>query len=107
MNSTKKNFLTHTLKDLSLLIPDYPFLIHCSIIKTSKTNAGKFIPQLNIKDSDVFNSYEQYEIEIKLNNAKVGIDTKFSTGLIIYQKLKQHKICINWNSTNQLSYYSN
>ena len=86
-NSTKKIF--RYIKRFEFTHPDYPFLIHCSIVKTSKTNAGKFIPQLNIKDSDVFNSYEQYEIEIELNNAKVGIDTKFSTGLIIYQKLKQ------------------
>ena len=32
------------------------------------TNNGKFIPQFSIKDSDVFNSLEHYEIEIELNN---------------------------------------
>ena len=66
-----------------------PFLIHCSIVKTSKTNNGKFIPQFNIKDSNVFNSNEHYEIEIELNNVAVGIDTKYSTGIEIHNKLKE------------------
>jgi hypothetical protein len=85
--STKKIF--RYIKRFEFTHPDYPFLIHCSIVKTSRTNGGKLIPQFNIKDSDVFNSSEQYEIEIELNNMKVGIDTQFSTGLIIYQKLRQ------------------
>ena len=86
-NSTKKIF--RYIKRFEFSHPDYPFLIHCSIVKTSRTNGGKLIPQFNIKDSDVFNSSEQYEIEIELINTKVGIDTQFSTGLIIYQKLRQ------------------
>ena len=86
-NSTKKIF--RYIKRFEFTHPDYPFLIHCSIVKTSRTNGGKLIPQFYINDSGVFNSSEQYEIEIELNNSIVGIDTKFSTGLIIYQKLRQ------------------
>ena len=69
--------------------PDSPFLIHCSIVRTSKTNNGKFIPQFNIKDSDVFNSLEHFEIEIELNNYKIDNDQRFSTGLDIYNYMKQ------------------
>ena len=86
-SSTKKIF--RYIKRFEFTHPEFPFLIHCSIVKTSKTNGGKLIPQFNIKDSNVFNSSEQYEIEIELNNAAVGIDTQFSTGLNIYHKLKQ------------------
>ena len=86
-NSTKKIF--RYIKRFEFTHPDFPFLIHCSIVKTSKTNNGKLIPQFNIKDSDVFNSYEQYEIEIELNNSQIGINTEFSSGLNIYNKLKQ------------------
>jgi len=86
-SSTKKIF--RYIKRFEFTHPDFPFLIHCSIVKTSKTIGGKLIPQFNIKDSNVFNSSEQYEIEIELNNAVVGIDTKFSTGLNIYHKLKE------------------
>ena len=86
-NSTKKIF--RYIKRFEFTHPDYPFLIHCSIVKTSRTNGGRLIPQFNIKDSDVFNSTEQYEIEIELHNPRVGIDTEFSTGLNIYNKLRQ------------------
>tara|TARA_B110000444_G_scaffold4800_1_gene4505 strand:+ start:16067 stop:19726 length:3660 start_codon:yes stop_codon:yes gene_type:complete len=86
-SSTKKIF--RYIKRFEFTNPDFPFLIHCSIVKTSKTNNGKLIPQFNIKDSDVFNSAEQYEIEIELNNAQIGIDTQFSTGINIHNKLRQ------------------
>lgn len=86
-SSTKKIF--RYIKRFEFIHPEFPFLIHCSIVKTSKTNGNKLIPQFNIKDSNVFNSSEQYEIEIELNNADIGIDTQFSTGLNIYDKLKQ------------------
>tara|TARA_Y100000741_G_scaffold63502_1_gene45280 strand:- start:3206 stop:6847 length:3642 start_codon:yes stop_codon:yes gene_type:complete len=85
-SSTKKIF--RYIKRFEFQHPEFPFLIHCSIVKTSKTNGGKLIPQFNIKDSNVFNSTEQYEIEIELNNAIVGINTELSSGLNIYQKLK-------------------
>ena len=85
--STKKIF--RYIKRFEFTHPEMPFLIHCSIVKTSKTNNGKFIPQFNIKDSNVFNSNEHYEIEIELNNVAVGIDTKYSTGIEIHNKLKE------------------
>tara|TARA_X000000368_G_scaffold388346_1_gene349788 strand:- start:10124 stop:13747 length:3624 start_codon:yes stop_codon:yes gene_type:complete len=86
-NSTKKIF--RYIKRFEFTHPEFPFLIHCSIVKTSKTNGGKFIPQFNIKDSEVFNSSEHYEIEIELNNHHIGIGTEYSTGLNIYKKLRQ------------------
>ena len=90
-SSTKKIF--RYIKRFEFTNPDCPFLIHCSIVKTSKTNNGKFIPQFNIKDSDVFNSLEHYEIEIELNNYIINNDSRFSTGLEIYKQMKQ---CIKY-----------
>ena len=40
--------------------------------------------QFNIKDSEVFDSVEHYEIEIECNNTQIGIDTKFETGIYLY-----------------------
>ena len=85
--STQKIF--RYIKRFEFTHPDFPFLIHCSIVKTSKTLAGKLIPQFNIKDSDVFNSIEQYEIEIEVNNAFINNNSGFSDGLKIYNKLKE------------------
>ena len=84
-NTTKKIF--RYIKRFEYTHPDYPFSIHCSIVKTSKTNYRKLIPQFNIKDSEVFNSLENYEIEIEFNNELI-ID-KYSDGNEIYNLLKK------------------
>ena len=87
-STTKKVF--RYIKRFEYTHPDYPFKVHCSIVKTSKTNNfNKYIPQYGVKDADVFNSTEHYEIEIELDNSKIGVDSEFSTGLIIYKKLKE------------------
>ena len=56
----------------------FPFKIHCSIVKMSKNNGGKFSTYENITDSKVFNSNETYEIELELDNDKIDktIDEK-------------------------------
>ena len=42
---------------------------------------GKFVPEFNIKDSNVFNSLEHYEIEIELNNVDINLNSKYNSGL--------------------------
>jgi hypothetical protein len=69
-NSTKKIF--RYIKRYEYTHPTYPFLIHCSIVKTSKTNNGRFIEQFNIKDAEVFSSLENFEVEIELNNTIIN-----------------------------------
>ena len=84
-SSTKKIF--RHIKRFEYVHPKFPFAIHLSIVKTSKVINGKMIPQFNIKDSDVFNSLEHYEIEIECNNNQVGIDSNFDTGIFLYDLL--------------------
>ena len=86
-SSTKKIF--RYIKRFEYSHPLIPFMIHLSIVKTSKSLGGKMIPQFNIKDSEVFDSVEHYEIEIECNNTQIGIDTKFETGIYLYGLLKK------------------
>ena len=86
-SSTKKIF--RYIKRFEYSHPSIPFMIHLSIVKTSKSLGGKMIPQFNIKDSEVFDSVEHYEIEIECNNTQIGIDTKFETGIYLYRLLKK------------------
>tara|TARA_Y100000389_G_scaffold193937_1_gene223307 strand:+ start:16616 stop:19975 length:3360 start_codon:yes stop_codon:yes gene_type:complete len=53
----------------------FPFLLHLSIVKMSNKNSNErsFI---NIKDADVFNSNEIYEIEIEFINSQIKISKK-------------------------------
>jgi mRNA (guanine-N7-)-methyltransferase len=86
-SSTKKIF--RHIKRFEYIHPQFPFAIHLSIVKTSKVINGKMIPQFNIKDSDVFNSLEHYEIEIECNNNQLGIDSNFETGIFVYDLFKK------------------
>ena len=86
-NSIKKIF--RYIKRYEYRHPDLPFLIHCSIVKTSKSHYGKFIEQFNIKDSEVFNSLENFEIEIELNNEFIIANKSFSNAEFIYTNLRK------------------
>ena len=86
-NSFKKIF--RYIKRYEYRHPDLPFLIHCSIVKTSKSQYGKFIEQFNIKDSEVFNSLENFEIEIELNNELIIANKTFSSAEFLYTNLRK------------------
>ena len=86
-NSLKKIF--RYIKRYEYRHPDLPFLIHCSIVKTSKSRYGKFIEQFNIKDSEVFNSLENFEIEIELNNEFIIANKSFSNVEFLYTNLRK------------------
>ena len=77
--------------------PDYPFLIDISIVKYSNKAADKFgregrgqmIKVYTIEESNVFNNIETYEIEIEINNKKIGPGTKFNSPIIIVESLRK------------------
>ena len=86
-NSTKKIF--RYIKRYEYTHPEYPFLIHCSIVKTSKTKGGRFIEQFNIKDSEVFNSLENFEVEIEFNNTIINTNKVLYTKEYLYNNLRK------------------
>jgi hypothetical protein len=86
-NSIKKIF--RYIKRYEYRHPQLPFLIHCSIVKTSKSQYGKFIEQFNIKDSEVFTSLENFEIEIELNNELIIANKTFSSAEFLYTNLRK------------------
>tara|TARA_B100000900_G_scaffold416197_1_gene449945 strand:- start:1252 stop:4833 length:3582 start_codon:yes stop_codon:yes gene_type:complete len=86
-NTTKKVF--RYIKRFEYKHPNFPLNIHLSIVKTSRAVAGKMISEFNIKESEVFNSLENFEIEIEIDNTKIGMDSKFETGTYLYDLIKK------------------
>ena len=86
-NSIKKVF--RYIKRYEYKHPQLPFLVHCSIVKTSKPHNGKFIEQYNIKDSEVFNSLENFEIEIELNNEFISLNKLAASKEFLYINLRK------------------
>ena len=63
--------------------PDLPIFADLSIVKSSsyiytKDKKKIPVPEYTIQEAKVFNNIEQYEIELEIDNAKVGTGTPFS-----------------------------
>jgi len=66
---------------------EYPFTIDISIVKYAnkaadkfgRANRGQMIPTHTLQQSNVFNNEETYDIEIEIDNNKIGPSTKFNT----------------------------
>lgn len=57
---------------------EYPIFVDLSIIKSAKTVNGIHVPYTNIQEANVFNNQETYEIELEIDNSKVGPGTNFN-----------------------------
>ena len=58
---------------------EYPIFFDLSIVKNSKKMNKITVPKYTIQEADVFNSVEQYEIEIEVDNKRVGINSEYTT----------------------------
>ena len=59
--------------------PDYPVFADLSIIKTSETSNRYMIPHNTIQEAKVFTNPESYEIELEIDNKRVGAGSSFPT----------------------------
>ena len=75
----KKTF--RLLNRVRFVHKDLPLFADLSIVKSSKTtNKGKtMMSSFNIQESNVFNNLENYEIEMELDNSKVGVGTEYES----------------------------
>ena len=65
------------LKRYKFTHSDYPFAIDLSIVKSSLKKYGKMDTTYTLRESDLFNQRENYEVEIEILNTEVGIGSKF------------------------------
>ena len=69
--SQKKVF--RYMKRVRYAHPQYPFFADCTILKTTTT------PHYSIQESGVMNEETKYEIELEIDNSRVGIGRAFQT----------------------------
>jgi len=77
--------------------PDYPVLVDISIAKFAnkgpdrygRPNRGSMIRVYTLEESNIFNNSEVYEIEIEVNNKKIGPATAFNTPKLIADSLRK------------------
>lgn len=57
---------------------EYPIFADLSIVKTSKKTNKVPVPKYTIQEADVFNGLEHYEIELEVDNSRIGAGTKYN-----------------------------
>ena len=75
-NNSKKIF--RLINRVRFTHPLYPLFVDVSIVKSSSKQNRKYVPTYSIQDSNVFNNNQSYEIELELDNSKVGRGTPYS-----------------------------
>jgi uncharacterized protein YajQ (UPF0234 family) len=59
--------------------PEFPIFADISIVRSSKSTRGEPTKTYDIQDSGVFEGVEKYEIEMEIDNARVGTGTEYKT----------------------------
>ncbi len=60
--------------------PTLPLHADISIVKTNRKVKGKVVvPQYTIQDAKVFTNIEHYELELEIDNTRVGLGTEYNT----------------------------
>ena len=78
--NTKKLF--RSMNRVQFHHPDFPILADISIVKSSmkrKEDREKMIQHITVQQAEVFSRPESYEIELEIDNSKVGPGTAFDT----------------------------
>jgi hypothetical protein len=70
--------------------PDYPFNVDISIVKNGNTQEdGQMKRVYTTQESNVFNNQEIYQIEIEVDNTKIGPGTSFNSPKLILESLRK------------------
>ena len=92
---SKKEF--RFINRVSFKNPDYPVSIDISIVKYAnrsadkygRENRGRILPVYTLDESNIFNNSEVYEIEIEVDNNKIGPATIFNTPNQVVESLRK------------------
>jgi hypothetical protein len=76
-NDSKKIF--RCMNRVRFYHPEYPVFADLSIVKSSKKSNHIPIPQYTIQEAGVFNNVESYEIELEIDNSRVGNGTDYNS----------------------------
>ena len=59
--------------------PDYPLFVDLSIIRSSPKSGQIMIPYYTVQDANLFDRPISYEVEVEVDNLRVGANTPFNT----------------------------
>lgn len=85
---SKKIF--RSMNRVRFIHPDIPIFADLSIVKSSATTHNHVqIPQYSIQDAGVITNMEKYEIELEVDNSRVGLGTNFNNTQSLMDALRK------------------
>lgn len=67
----------------------YPIFVDISIVKSNKKTGRVPVPQYTIQEAGVFESQPSYEVELELDNSRIGVGTEYNTSASIIRAIKK------------------
>jgi hypothetical protein len=86
-SDSKKMF--RCMNRVRLYHPDIPIFADISIVKGSKKTNKVPIPQYTIQEAQVFNNIEHYEIELEIDNSRIGTGSEFNNSKKLMEQLRK------------------
>ena len=83
----KKTF--RYINRVSFIHPDLPVSIDMSIVKSSKREGREYKKTYTTDEAGVFSNAESFEIEIEIDNQRIGPSTKFNNAASIVNALRK------------------
>lgn len=77
------------LKRYRFYNPAFPFVIDLSIVKSTAKKYGKMQSTYTMRECDLFNNAENYEIEIEIANTEIGAGSKHAEHKTVISMLKR------------------
>lgn len=85
---TKKTLFRY-INRVTFAHPDFPINVDISIVKSSTKEGDAFVKVYRTDESGVFTNPESYEIELEVDNTKIGPGTLFNTPDKILQSIRK------------------
>ena len=76
------------LNRTTLVHDNYPFFVDMSLVKESHRKDGHLRPEYSFQASQVYACEPKYEIEIEMDNSKVGAGTRLQSGVVVADMLR-------------------
>ena len=76
---TDSKKLFRALNRVQFTHEEYPINVDLSVVRSSKKMDKITLPKYTIQEAEVFTNVEQYEIELEVDNSKVGVNTNYNT----------------------------
>jgi len=85
---TKKTLFRY-INRVTFVHDDYPINVDVSIVKNSRREGREFVKVYRVDESGVFTNPESYEIELEIDNSKIGPGTNFNSPEKITQCMRK------------------